>query len=254
MDEDSQARELERTSRSPRPLLDRALYSAKTVVARYPSIALPIARLRGHGYPFGSETEIVIEGFPRTGTSFAVSAFEMAQPTKPVIAHHVHAPAQLIAAVRAGAPALLLVREPEEAVLSLVIRAPQRGVAAALRGYVRFHEPLLRHLDGMVVATFSQVVRDFGEVMERVNRRFGTSFRPFDHTEENVRMVLAAIEAYTRPAGGGEEEFERIVGRPSHVREALKARLRGQYRLPRLDARRRRAEGLYERFAARSAG
>lgn len=244
---------METATISARAFLDRALYSAKTIASRYPSIALPLARLRGHGYPFGSETEIVIEGFPRTGTSFAVSAFEMAQPTKPVIAHHVHAPAQLIAAVRAGTPALVLVREPEEATLSLVIRAPQTGVAAALQGYARFHEPLLTHLDGMVVATFSQVVRDFGEVMERVNRRYGTRFRPFEHTEENVRSVLAAIDAYTRPAVAGEQEFERIVARPSHAREALKARLRGQYRLPRLDARRRRAEGLYERFAARSA-
>lgn len=194
----------------------------------------------------------MIEGFPRTGTSFAVSAFEMAQPTKPVVAHHVHAPAQLIAAVRAGIPALMLVREPEDAVLSLVIRAPSTGVAAALQGYIRFHEPLLRHIDGMVVATFSQVVRDFGEVMERVNRRYGTGFRPFDHTGENARKVLAAIDEYTRPEVAGEYELERIVARPSRVREAVKARLRHQYRLPRLESRRRRAERLYERFASRS--
>ena len=48
------------------------------LTAKYPSLALPIARRR-HGVPVGPSTEVVIEGFPRSGTSFAVAAFRIAQ-------------------------------------------------------------------------------------------------------------------------------------------------------------------------------
>src|SRR5918999_5771267 len=100
----------------------KALYEAQTIVAQQPLLALPLARLRGHGVPFERDTEIVIEGFPRSANSFAVAAFARAQGRKPKIAHHVHAPAQVIAAARAGIPAIVLIRNPEEAVLEYVIK------------------------------------------------------------------------------------------------------------------------------------
>jgi hypothetical protein len=227
----------------------RAWYETKTLVAAHPSLALPLARLRGHGYPFGPGTEVVIEGFPRSATSFAVSAFELAQPVKPDIAHHVHAPAQLVAAARSGIPALLLIRPPEDAVVSLAVREPDRLVGGMLRGWIRFHEPLLPYRGGLVVATFDQVVTDFGQVMERVNERFGTAFVPFQHTPENVERVLGLIEAYTRPPAGDGSSLERVVSRPSEVRVGARARVRPDYLAPKLAATRLRAETLYEDLA-----
>ncbi len=232
----------------------RAWYEAKTLVAAHPSLALPLARARGHGYPVGPGTELVIEGFPRSATSFAVSAFELAQPVKPDIAHHVHAPAQLIVAARAGIPALLLIRRPADAVLSLAVREPERSAGGMLRGWVRFHEPLLSCRSGLVVATFDQVVTDFGRVMERVNQRFGTSFVPFEHTPENVERVLGLIEDYTRPPEGDEGSVERIVSRPSDERAGAREQVRPAYLAPKLAATRVRAETLYEDFARDASG
>ena len=62
----------------PLLVVRRAVFEAKTVVAKYPGVALPIARRR-HGIPVGDDTELVIEAFPRSGMTFAVVAFEMAQ-------------------------------------------------------------------------------------------------------------------------------------------------------------------------------
>jgi hypothetical protein len=230
-------------------MVPNLLYDAKTILAAHPSIALPLARIRGHGYPFGPGTEMVIEGFPRSGTSFAVSAFELPQARKPVIAHHVHAPAQLIAAARRKVPALVLLREPEGSVLSLAIRKPEIEMRRTLRGYVRFYRPLLPYRDRMVVATFDQVVTDFGEVMKRVNRRFGTSWRPFEHTEQNVRRCLEAIDEYTRPTVREASELERIVARPSDARDRMKGRLLRDYRSQTPEPLRRAAEAIHETFA-----
>ena len=84
------------------------------MVAKYPSVALPIARRR-HGIPVGDETELVIEAFPRSGMTFAVVAFEMAQTRQVRVACHVHAPAQVIEGARRRIPALVLVQPAEPA-------------------------------------------------------------------------------------------------------------------------------------------
>jgi hypothetical protein len=229
--------------------LRRWVYALKCIVARYPSVAIPLARWRGRNYPIGPDTEIVIECFPRSASSFAVCAFESSQPFKPRVAHHVHAPAQVIAAARAGIPALVLIRRPEEAILSMVIREPWMRLRDALLGFIRFYEPLIPQRDGFLVATFQEVVTDFGPVIDRINCRFGTTFHRFEHTPENVRGCLDRIDRRARrrwPAA----ELENLVARPSETRDRLKERLRPAYRHERLAPLRHRAEALYLELTA----
>jgi hypothetical protein len=192
---------------------------------------------------------MVIESFPRSASSLAVCAFTSSQPSKPRVAHHVHAPAQVIAATRAGVPALVLIRQPEEAVLSLVVHQRWMRLRDALRGFIRFYEPLIPCRDRFVVATFTEVVSDFGPVVDRVNHRFGTTFHRFEHTPENVRRCLERIEQRAKRRWAG-EELERVVARPSETRDRLKDQLRLDYRGERLAPLRRKAEALYDVLTA----
>jgi hypothetical protein len=239
-------------SRADHPLrlgARRAWYEVKTLVATYPALALPIARRR-HGVPLAADTEIVIEGFPRTGTTFAEKAFSLAQGRPVRMACHVHAPAQLIGAARRGVPAVAVVRPPEETVLSFVIRHSHIPIRQALRGYIRFHEPLVPYRDRLVVAPFSEVTSDFGLTIRRVNERFGTSFAEFEHTEAGVRRVFEEID---RDYGGREERgeaLERIVARPSETRRTIKEGLEAGYRAPNLASLRARAERAFEALAS----
>ena len=226
----------------------RAAFEAKTIIARYPALALRIARRR-HGIPVGRDTGIVIEGFPRTGTSFAVAAFDLAQEGKVRIACHVHAPAQVIEGARRGLPNLVIVREPEETTLSFVIRNPYLSIRQALRGYVRFHEPLLSYRDRFVVGTFAQVTEDFGIVIGRVNERFATGFALFEHTEENVRRCFVAIDEDYRKRLPEGEALERQVARPSDWRDRAKEEIRGSYRSADAAGLRARAERVFEAFS-----
>lgn len=229
---------------SARLLTKRAWFETKTIVARYPIVALPIARRR-HGTPVDDATEIVIEAFPRSGMTFAVVAFEMVQPTPVSVACHVHAPAQLIEATRRGLPALVLIREPEPTILSFVIRHPHVTMRQALRAYARFYEPLVRYRDDVVVGRFADVTTDFGAVTRRVNVRFGTRFAEFAHTPENVERVFAAISSDYQERTRSVAELERTVARPSEERERIKASLREGYRAPALARSRDRAGAVY---------
>jgi hypothetical protein len=227
----------------------RGLYDVKTIVAKYPTIALPIARRR-HGFPVDRGSDIVIEGFPRSGNTFAYTAFVMAQPKAVRAAGRVHAPAQLIAGARWGIPGLVLIRPPDETIPSFLIRHPRTGVRQAIRGWLRFYEPLRPYLGKLVVGTFARLTRDFGSVIERVNERFGTDFVPFQHTEENVRKVWEAIDCDYQVRVGEGAEFDRTVARPSARREDLRRKVTTLYSAPDLEGDRARLRKVWEGFSS----
>jgi hypothetical protein len=233
VNEDAPVRTVRATERRLATVASSLLYEAKTIVAARPSIAIPIANARGHGEVISDDTEIVIEGFPRSANSFAVAAFRMAQEREINIAHHTHAPAQILIAARRNIPALVLIRDPADACVGLAAMNPKVSLIAALRGYVRFYEPLIPLRSSVVVATFQEATTDLGEVISRINVRYGTHFVPFDHTPANVEACFAEMETFWRGQVGDATEVERVVGRPSAARDATKKRLRAALGSPR---------------------
>jgi hypothetical protein len=186
----------------------------------------------------------VIDGFLRSGNTFATIAFKLAQPTPVRIAHHRHVPAHIIAATRLGTPTLVLVRDPEETILSLSLYMPSITFEQGLRDYVRFHRRILPYRDGFVVANFRDVISDFGPVVRQLNARFGTSFAEFDHTTENVARCFELMEqARLRKEGWIPEKR---ISRPSHERDAMKDEIRAAMRSPGLAKRRADAYELYD--------
>src|SRR5438876_11964138 len=96
---------------------NRLLYEGKTILARSPTLALPVARLRGHGEPFDPHVDIVIEGYPRSANSFAVHAFRVAQDRPVRVANYLHATVQVFAAVRVRLATITLIGHPLSAAL-----------------------------------------------------------------------------------------------------------------------------------------
>lgn len=178
------------------------------------------------GLVASSATDIVIEGFPRSGNTFAVVAFELAQGTRSNlrIAHHLHVPAQLALAQRHDLPALVIVREPRANIPSLVVREPHISIARALRKYGAFHRAILQYRKSLFIANFADVITDFGRVIEQFNNRYGTNFVCFDHTAANVQNVFTRIEEFERGPRDG-DILEDKVARPSATRSEAKKRI-----------------------------
>jgi hypothetical protein len=217
-----------------------------TIAAEHPALALPAARWTGHGVVLDGRTDIVIEGYPRSANGFAVAAFSLTQPRPVRVAHHTHAPGHVIAAVRRGVPALVLARDPDDAVAEWVGVKPFLSARQALRAYVRFYEPLLPYRDRFVVGTFDQVNADFGSVIHRVNERFGTRFREFQHTEESLRKAAEEIERSRRGrAGAGLPLVGRTESRPLSAADPAPGGVRQAYSAEILAELRTRARGLF---------
>src|SRR4029450_2328864 len=84
-----------------------------TRLAPYPSLAVPLARLRGEGELVDSRTDLLVESYPRCASSFAIAAFRLAQEPRSLrVAHHTHALGHVIAGIRLGLPTLAFIPPP----------------------------------------------------------------------------------------------------------------------------------------------
>jgi len=235
--------------------LRRARRRLRGWIGEHPALYLPLAggfrrAYDGSKKTVGDDTEVVIEGFPRCGNSFAFAAFTLAQARAPRIAHHLHAPAQVIAGAKRGIPTLVLFRKPDDAVVSLLLRAPGWEPAEAYTEYLRFYTCILPWRERFVAAAFGEVVSDFGPVVRRLNRRFGTSFAEFEHTSANVQRCFEHLERISVTNGHGGEGFEMAVARPSPEREAKKRAVRERIQESSLAELRARAAAVHEKFAS----
>ena len=241
---------------SQRPTLTfRARSIARRVLVRFPRTYARIARLRHRrdsSYIAGPEalrpdTEVLITALPRSGNSFAVNAFRIAQNRDVPIAHHEYPPSQIAEAARLGIPALLIVREPDEVALSRVVSHPPLTLKSALTDYVRCHRALLPYRSSFVLATFDEVTSDFGRVIRRLNQRFSTTFKEFEHSKENVERAFDYIDDRYRAMGStAEKVFGRTVARPSKERSDAKAVLRAQLETSELAPLRLEARELFQ--------
>lgn len=139
--------------------------------------------------------DALIDGYPRSANTFAWEAFLTSQDRPMKVGNHFHTPAQFMLARKYGIPAMLVLREPLAAASSLVVfDEALYNPAGTLRYYLDFHRPLLRIADSFVVAPFEEVTSDFGKSIDRLNARFGTRFRSFDHTKEAAQAIFDAME------------------------------------------------------------
>jgi hypothetical protein len=169
------------------------------------------------------DTQLVIEGFPRSGNTFARRTFVIAQSEnvdQKRIASHLHVPAQVVQAARWRIPTLVLIRRPRDAVLSFALWNPI-SVDQALRYYTTFYETVEKYRDAFVLGLFEEITEDVGQVIKRLNDKFETTFSLFRHNEENIGRVFADMDTYARKAYG-ETQWERKVHHPSAVKERMK--------------------------------
>jgi hypothetical protein len=240
---------------------------------------LPIARRRYGDAVIGPATEVVIDGFTRTAVTFSVIAFQAAQERPVRVAHTIHSAAHIREAARRGVPCIVAIREPDQTALSIAIREPHVGVGRALAAYARFYGAVARIRRSVVMADFDEVTANFGEVIDRLNRRFHTGFTPFVHDASNVEEVFSIIEDRSRrppwsAALGrfedgkiGLEDYraakhraleegqvptldvpEHRVQRPSEARERRKAELVASLDAPSVERSRRLAWAVYRQL------
>ncbi len=178
-----------------------------------------------------NETEIIIEGYPRSANTFAVAAFVFAQNKSIKIARHTHAPAQIMLGVESNIPIVLLIRNPVDAVISLVIRDSTISLDAALKMYIWYHESIQDIKDKCVVVDFHDATENFSNIIDMVNVKYNKNYLNFTHDKCAENNIFKLVEEMERMDSGGELR-ESHVARPSEARKSSKQKIISQLQIP----------------------
>lgn len=233
---------------------DRARHHLRRPLARTPYLwdAAMLARPGKKATLARPDTAIVIEGFLRSGNTFSVAAFRIANGMSVHVGRHLHGGPHVLRAVRMGVPTVVLVRRPRDAVLSYLIRRSTLSPHDAVLEYLDFYRTAWPAREGFVVGLFDRVTEDFGSVIDEVNDRFGTDFRRFEPTPANEAAAFSLVEEMNRLETGG-QVVEALVGRPSAERARRKAELQALLDRPRTRAKLAEAGRLFDDYVGLAA-
>lgn len=192
-------------------------------------------------------TDLVIEGYPRSGNSFAFHTIQGRVGPQWRIAHHLHLPVQIELGVRWGRPVLVLVRAPEDATVSFVGLQLQSGrrqgkfdnltdtelalrLREATRYYIHFYEHVLAIKREYLIVAFHDVTRNLGGVLTMLNKRFGLNIPDHPVSVEERDLIFGSFGHHLAPNAERDEYKHRIEGlRTSAVPEQLHERARAVF-------------------------
>lgn len=168
------------------------------------------------------KSELVIEGYPRSGNTFCVVAFSEAQNRKVHIAHHTHAPLQVKLAAYHKVPVIVLVRNPIDLFKSFLIMYPRLTLSTIAHGYNEFYNFVLKKNYICTIVPFNSLVSDFGKVIDKVNEKNNREFHSVVQNKKHENDVFKKIESIKRLKGTA---YETMVSIPNAGREKLKKNL-----------------------------
>lgn len=167
--------------------------------------------------------DIVIDGYPRSGNTFAAVAMQLSQKSEIKIAHHYHTNGQITRGINLGKPVVLLIRNPVDAVASYCIRE-RKCASEALEEYCGLYSPIIQLSRRCVIAEFDRVTSSFDSIILEVNERFGCAFDVPVFDKEFSERCIELIEKNNARVNRGvidESKIARPSDKRASAREAL---------------------------------
>lgn len=143
----------------------------------------------------GPQTELCIEGFPRSANSFAFNAIAAANPGLERYGRHVHTVSQVTEAVRLGIPTLLVIRAPDQAARSFLGRFSPQAAALVLEAFAAYYRAILPIADRVTVSDFETTTANLSAAVTALNARFGLSLAPPGGQDRRVAEERLAAHA-----------------------------------------------------------
>ncbi len=139
-------------------------------------------------------TQLVIEGFPRSGNTFTTFAIGDACGHQITIASHVHQPSQIKLALARGLPTVFVIRDPVFALASYLAYDQRFSASAVIHEYCSYHRELVPYAERLLICDFDEITSSISTVIDGINRRYSLQIPPFDEGSSNVKRLFAQIE------------------------------------------------------------
>jgi len=200
-------------------------------------------------------TDIVVEGYPRSGNTFAAQALQLLSP-EAKIAHRCHSFTQVSLAAKNNIPCVVLIRSPTDAIVSAWIHADGKlSFPFLAQHYASFYRSCWSLRDHFLVSDFDTTTRNFTKVVQGLNDRWQTEVPSpsRQHYPNGFRNeVFMAIDRFYKSSQNTDQVIEAHVSRPSEDRERQKTirRIQADEEIPmRLQAR---CEAWYQTYRTHS--
>lgn len=188
-----------------------------------------------------TNTEIVLEGFPRSANTFALNLLRFgilfsrpvmfAAKSDTLISHHTHSVGNLKLALELGVPTFVLIRPPLDAIPSSVIRAEalkekafQDYVYYTLSRYRQFYNFVWAKKKKLTIISFETVTETPWEFLKVVNDQTNGEYMNLDEVNINRIATYAkrAIKIWTEKT----REPSRGSPLPNEAKEQMKKQVR----------------------------
>jgi glycosyltransferase involved in cell wall biosynthesis len=192
------------------------------VVALSPTLYCAVARAkRGRNRNIVDlSCDLVVESFPRSGTTFLVAALGLVAP-EVTVASHLHHPAHVRLGLRLGVPVVVLVRDPVAACTSLAIFRPGSHPAELLSQWIAFYTDVAR-VPGVTFVDFDALVADPTATVDAVLSLVSEGDRGAFAVDAS--SVMADVDRLTIARRGEVDPMR--VSHPTPEREQVKAAVR----------------------------
>ena len=232
----------------------RLLRRGKYLVGNDPAFLPVLLRLTplGLSRQITHQTDLAVEGFPRTGNTFTTFALQNAADHYLNIASHVHHPSQVKEAVRRGVPIVLVVREPLATLSSYLVFGTHGKASRVLQEYISYHRELVPYVDQVVICDFREATSDLSAIIGRINHRFGLHLPKFDQSAESVNRVFDEIARHHALGSLWGRSGKRGTAARCGARRAGERR-RAELLEPRNTAQLAQAVRIYDFFVAKAA-
>jgi hypothetical protein len=192
-------------------------------------------------------TDLVIEGFPRSGNTFTTFAIQDASRYELTIASHVHQPSQIKLALGLGIPTVLVIRDPLSALASHLVYDQRFSTSSVIGEYCSYHRQLVPYAERLFICEFDEVTSDISSVIDRINCRYSLQIPPFDDEPSNVKRILNLIDWRHRLIHPSLDPVQSVAS-PQSDRRELNEQMRRELLDPRNAAQMAFAQELFEFF------
>lgn len=193
-----------------------------------------------------ASADIALEGFGRSGNTFATTALRMSQPRPLRIISHFHYPIAVGRPADAGLPVCVVLRQPVDSIASYC-QYSSWGPQRFIDDFIAWHRYVLPWLDRICVVRFEDFTADFNRLVRAVNRVYGPVLTEVADPSALTPRVFAQIEQ--EQPGGRVDEL--TVHRPSDLRRARKPEIVARIRADHAGDL-ARVMDLYERYGRRA--
>ena len=156
-------------------------------------ITLPLARR--NDIIVNHKTDIVVEGYPRSGNTFCVALLYYLEP-KLKIARHRHELGHLKYAIKLKKPIVCVVRNPLDSIISLHIRE-KLSISFCIEYYIKFHKYLYENRNYIYIIDFNLLIKEPTEVIKNINKATSLQLAEVvitEHATEDIKKIVKDME------------------------------------------------------------